>query len=84
MLFDTKSYFTSTEIFNNKIKLQSFLENTNFILVREKKSFSLTGIKIYLNGLEQLNFHSLSAMAKSIRSGTEHNNKTTVAFPNSR
>ena len=28
--------------------------------------------------LEKLNFFILSSMAKSIRSGTEHNNKTTI------
>ena len=35
------------------------------------------------NGLEQLNFLTLSMMAKSVRSGVEHNNKTTIPFPNS-
>ena len=87
MSFNAKSYFTTTDMFNN---IKNKFQLANFFLGR----LHLTEAKPCLvnknvmtfdrNGLEQLNFLTLSTMAKSIRSGTENNNKTTIPFPNSR
>ena len=83
MSVNAKPYFTMTDMFNNKIKFQ--LANMFFRLTSLNRSESMfSKITLDRNGLEQLNFPTLSTMAKSIRSGTEHNNKTTIPFPNSR
>ena len=82
----------------NKIKIQSNIFFRLISLNRSETMFSKHKfhnfrrknyavqqlLKKYLNGIEQLNFLSLSTMAKSIRSGTDHNNKRTIPCPNSR
>ena len=43
-----------------------------------EKNYSVQQLLKIPYWLEKLNFFSLSSMAKSIRSGTKHNNKTTL------